>query len=360
MELLVRLTFLSLLKTTYADSHSFWYFITLTEGTNPFPAMVLVGMVDDIVVEYYDSDDRKLVSRRHWRNEEVPDGGLKNIAIEDTTYSLKNKLYRMIRHFNDSMAFHTYQRIAGCELDDDGTERFLAKDSYNGKDVLFFNPKSYNWTCLVPQMDSDDHWLVQFAKGPLHLLYQPVCIRVLKTYLQEDKAMFKKRVFPRVRVFQKEGGGAGGGEVTCLATGFYPRHIELTLQRDGHPVPDQELISGDTLPNGDGTYQKRQSLSISAQELRERHRYTCTVRHVSVDNKLDIAFESHPGPDIVLISGVSLTALAGVLLIIIGIYICRTRKSGEQGCSRTVKNAKEMEKINAAAGEEKDEEVDEG
>ncbi|KAI1883752.1 hypothetical protein AGOR_G00234780 [Albula goreensis] len=287
-------------------------------------------MVDDIVVEYYDSDDRKVVSRRYWSNEEVPWAMLRNIIVEEITNSLKDKLNRMISHFNDSMAVHTYQRIAGCELDDDGTERFFAKDAYNGKDVLFFNPKSYNWTCLVPQMESDEHWLMQFAKGPLHQQYQPMCINILKNYLQEDKAMLKRRVFPRVRVFQKEGGGAGGGEVTCLATGFYPRHIELTLLRDGRPVPDQELTSSDTLPNGDGTYQKRRSLSISAQELRERHRYTCTVRHVSVDNKLDIAFESHPGPDIALISGVTLTALT-VVLLIIGIYIWRTRKSGEQG-----------------------------
>ncbi|KAI1883754.1 hypothetical protein AGOR_G00234800 [Albula goreensis] len=295
--------------------------------------MTIVGMVDDVIVEYYDSVDREVVSRRHWHNQDVPDGTIKRMAITGNAHSLKNKFHRMMRHFNHSVAVHTYQRIAGCELDDDGTERFFAKDAYNGKDVLFFNPKSFTWRCLIPEMDFDDHWLVQFSKGPFHLLYQPVCISTLKNYLQLDKDIVKRR-------------------------GFYPRHIELTLQRDGHPVPDQELTSGDTLPNGDRTYQKRRSLSISAQELRERHRYTCTVRHVSVDNKLDITWESHPGPDIALISGASIAALT-VVLLIIGIYIWRTRRSGEQGCSRTVKNEKEMERINAAR-EEKDEEADEG
>ncbi|KAI1883750.1 hypothetical protein AGOR_G00234760 [Albula goreensis] len=355
MALFVGLIFLSLLKTAYAGSHSLWLFFTLTEGPTPFPEMVIVAMVDDLAIGYYDSVDRKILSRKPWHNqEEEPEEILKHMAMP--VHSLKRKFSRMMSHFNDSVAVHTYQRIAGCELDDDGTERFFAKDAYNGKDVLFFNTKSYNWDCLVPDMESDDNWLVLNKMLHLHV-HQPLCISTLKNHVNQEKDILKRRVFPRVRVFQKESGEAGGGEVTCLATGFYPRHIELTLLRDGHPVPDQELISGDTLPNGDGTYQKRRSLSVSAQELRERHRYTCTVRHVSVDNKLDITWESHPGPDTALISGASLTALTGVLLII-GIYIWRTRKCGEQGCCRTVKNEKEMKRINAAAGEEKDEKIE--
>ncbi|KAI1883755.1 hypothetical protein AGOR_G00234810 [Albula goreensis] len=355
MDLLATLTLLYLIKPVSTGTHSLWYFVTLTAGHSPFPEMVIVGMVDDVPVEYYDSSDKTMLSRRHWHVEEenVAYAQMKRMAIAHAAHSLKNKLQRMKEHFNHSVTLHTYQRIAGCELDDDGKERFQAKDAYNGKDVLFYDLQSYTWSSLIPGMERD-HWLMESYKGLFYQLYQPMCISTLKSYLHQERNILKGRVPPRVRVFQKEGGGAGGGEVTCLATGFYPRHIELTLQRDDHPVPDQELTSGDTLPNGDGTYQKRRSLSISAQELRERHHYTCTVRHVSVDNKLDIIWESHPGPDIALISGVSLTALAGVLLIVIGICIWRTRKCGEQGCSRTVKNEEEKERINAAAGEEKD------
>ena len=97
-------------------------------------------------------------------------------------------------------------------------------------------------------------------------------------------------VSPIIRVLRKQVGSAGGLEVTCLATGFYPRHIELTMQKDSQPVPEQELIRGDILPNNDGTYQMRMSLSVSAEELRVGHRYTCRVKHVSLDNKLDISW----------------------------------------------------------------------
>jgi len=81
-----------------------------------------------------------------------------------------------------------------------------------------------------------------------------------------------------------------GLQISCLATGFYPRHINLTLFRDGQPVDDDQITGGEILPNGDGTYQMRKSLVISAEELREKHKYNCTMKHLNLDNKLDITF----------------------------------------------------------------------
>uniref|UniRef100_A0A671Q0G0 Immunoglobulin C1-set domain-containing protein n=1 Tax=Sinocyclocheilus anshuiensis TaxID=1608454 RepID=A0A671Q0G0_9TELE len=68
---------------------------------------------------------------------------------------------------------------------------------------------------------------------------------------------------------------SGGFRVSCLATGFYPRHINLTLFRDGQLVSDHEITGGDLLPNADGTYQMRKSLEIRAAD---KHRYTCSFR----------------------------------------------------------------------------------
>lgn len=89
----------------------------------------------------------------------------------------------------------------------------------------------------------------------------------------------------RVRVIQKNDPGTGETQVCCLATGFFPRHINMTLLRDGQPVPEQDLTGGEVLPNGDGTFQMRKILSVSEQQLREKHRYTCTVTHL--DRKED-------------------------------------------------------------------------
>lgn len=78
-------------------------------------------------------------------------------------------------------------------------------------------------------------------------------------------------------------------QVTCLATGFYPRHINLTLLQDGQPVNEERVTGGELLPNADGTYQMRKSVELSFKEQSERHTYTCTVMHLGLDNKLDIS-----------------------------------------------------------------------
>ncbi|XP_064200352.1 major histocompatibility complex class I-related gene protein-like isoform X3 [Anguilla rostrata] len=353
MDLFSVLTLLYFVTAVCAGTHSLWYFVTITTGPSPFPEIVMVGMVDDVPVEYYDSVDRMVIPRQHWHKDNEVYAKWKRVAITRTSDSLKNRFQHMMEHFNHSVTLHTYQRIAGCELDDDGTERFQAKDSYNGMDVLFYDVQSYTWSSLVPEMRKD-YWLIESYKGLFYQLYQPLCVQNLKSYLHQERSILKRKVRPRIRVLQKQVGGAGWVEVTCLATGFYPRHIEVTMKRDNHPVPEQELIRGDILPNGDGTYQLRMSLSVSAEELREGHRYTCSVRHVSMDNKLDIAWDSQPKPDIALISAASVTALATVLLILTGIFVLKKRKSKVPGCSRSGKIEEEVERMHAAEGVVKD------
>ncbi len=76
--------------------------------------------------------------------------------------------------------------------------------------------------------------------------------------------------------------------MSCLVTGFYPRHINLTLFRDEQPVADHEITGGDLLPNGDGTYQMRKSLEISAAD---KHKYTCSVTHTGIKWDIDLGNE---------------------------------------------------------------------
>ncbi|KAK1805888.1 hypothetical protein P4O66_012932, partial [Electrophorus voltai] len=60
---------------------------------------------------------------------------------------------------------------------------------------------------------------------------------------------------------------------------------------------------------------------VSAEELREKHHYTCTVTHLSLDNKLDIGldykFASGPAatvsPEVVVV--VVLVVVAGILFL---------------------------------------------
>ncbi|XP_050959977.1 major histocompatibility complex class I-related gene protein-like isoform X3 [Labeo rohita] len=133
---------------------------------------------------------------------------------------------------------------------------------------------------------------------------------------------------PRVRFMQKAITDSGRSHLSCLATGFYPRHINLTLFRDGQPVADHEITGGDLLPNDDGTYQMRKIMKISAAD---KHKYTCSVTHLSLHNKLEVPLESGLSS---YYTGVLLSALAVLLLVCVilamVIIVCIKRKEESQ------------------------------
>ncbi|XP_062399904.1 hereditary hemochromatosis protein homolog isoform X2 [Sardina pilchardus] len=152
-----------------------------------------------------------------------------------------------------------------------------------------------------------------------------------------------KYMKPRVRLLQKTLPDSSGAKVTCLATGFYPRHINLTLFRDGQPVSDHQITGGELLPNADETYQMRKSLEVSREEL-QYHNYTCTAEHLSLDNKLDIDLEPEweSGTTIILSSVTVLAVCVCVLgaTCVIMIWCWRRRKGqGSQGSLSTYSSA---------------------
>ncbi|KAL7827278.1 hypothetical protein SRHO_G00329960 [Serrasalmus rhombeus] len=148
----------------------------------------------------------------------------------------------------------------------------------------------------------------------------------LERALKELKNHIFRKVKPRVRLLMKPY-DSGGARVSCLATGFYPRHINLTLLRNGQPVSEHLVSGGELLPNGDGTYQMRKGLEISAEELQQKHNYTCTATHLSLDNKLDIHWDYDPGPPIAVIaSTVLLVILVCVIAPIAGFIVWKKRR----------------------------------
>ncbi|KAK1805887.1 hypothetical protein P4O66_012931, partial [Electrophorus voltai] len=220
--------------------------------------------------------------------------------------------------------FYVFQRAAGCELLENNQPGGLASnDAYNGETV----EKEY-YDASHETLHTDQRWPeivheVWSHKYPLRYryIYHPNCIEFIRRNLEKERNRLLKKVKPRVRLLQNALTHSGGAQLTCLATGFYPRHINLTLLRDGQPVADHLITGGEVLPNGDETYQMRKRMVVSAEELREKHHYTCTVTHLSLDNKLDIGldykFASGPAatvsPEVVVV--VVLVVVAGILFL---------------------------------------------
>ncbi|KAK7121712.1 hypothetical protein R3I93_022710 [Phoxinus phoxinus] len=219
------------------------------------------------------------------------------------------KLYLSIK---DVLAL---QRLVVCELRDDGEPgQMITRDAVRGSttDELLYVDKNFTYQgrLNVSALLLEVH--LKISMWNHEHLYQPFCIKTLKGYLEKRRNQVNRKVKPRVRLIQNTNSDSGGFRVSCLATGFYPRHINLTLFRDGQPVSDHEITGGDLLPNGDGTYQMRKSLEISA----DKHTYSCSATHLSLDNKLHVTLEYDHGEPFRSVIPSVLTVLA--LMMVFG------------------------------------------
>ncbi|KAL2092165.1 hypothetical protein ACEWY4_011963 [Coilia grayii] len=272
-------------------------------------------MVDDIQLGYYDSNVRKIIYRQYRSEhvqEEQEDG--RNI-FGGQHRTMKRRGLLSSQKLNSTHGMHVQQRLVGCELLDNGTAGPLRSvDAFNG-----VTEEALRYTIEQNTIQVESVWSATwsyFERNQIEWMYaniyHPICIKTLKNYLHTRRNHVMRKVKPRVRLLQQALKDSRGAKVTCLATGFYPRHLNLTLLRDGQPVPDHQITGGELLPNADETYQMRKSLEVSAEELQQHH-YTCTAEHLSLDNKLDFGLEYEPGE--------ALMPIAASLLVLLVVFV---------------------------------------
>ncbi|XP_067235698.1 major histocompatibility complex class I-related gene protein-like [Chanodichthys erythropterus] len=275
-------------------SHSLWMLITYINGETQFPKLSATFMLDDITVGYYDYETRSYVARGNTTNEDdvMDPNHLNTISNYMIAHFIDRSDY--LRPINHTESHIVYQVMALCEhLDNDKSGQMITKNAYRGStiDELHFLDGKFTYHGSLNFTTQQIKPYLELSMWRHENIFYPACIKTLKNYLKKRGTQVNRKIKPRVRLIQKSNSDSGGFRVSCLATGFYPRHINLTLFRDGQPVPDHEITGGDLLPNGDGTYQMRKSLEISA----DKHKYTCSATHLSLDNKLDVTLEYEHG-----------------------------------------------------------------
>ncbi|XP_062399799.1 major histocompatibility complex class I-related gene protein-like [Sardina pilchardus] len=271
-------------------SHSLWMKATYIKGSSSFPEFSAYGMLDDIVFGYYDSIESKIIHKY------INQASNSSLDEEDMNYvkylirhnhgRMKDRASYLSNYFNHTNDTYTLQRSSACELlDNDEPGWMTHSDVYNGQAVEeAYNDVDDNTLHFKVKWTNTDSALWTLTSGRVSLYS---CIKFLKKHLVIEKNRVLKKVKPGVTFLPREKMDSTDVLLTCLATGFYPRHINLTLLRDGQSVSDHQVTGGELLPNGDETYQMRKSLEVSTEEL-QHHHYTCTAEHLSVDNKLDI------------------------------------------------------------------------
>ncbi|KAI5091272.1 major histocompatibility complex class I UXA2 precursor, partial [Silurus meridionalis] len=264
--------------------HTLWYRYTAVTSGGTFPEFTVVGLVDGEQFVYYDSNIRKMIPKTEWIKKigtSYPQYWEQETQrMQDQQARFQNSMNIAMQSFRHTAGVHTLQRMYGCELYDNGTKRGHDQFGYDGEDLISLDMSSQTWTeASIRARTFMNKWgslgiNPKFQKSYLEM----ECISWLKQYLGYSRDTLERKVRPEASFFQRD---PSSPEVVCHATGFYPNPVDISWQKDGQVVHENVLL-GETLPNGDGTFQKRIVLKVSAEEL-QKHNYTCVIQHSSLE-----------------------------------------------------------------------------
>nr|ARO85813.1 MHC class I antigen [Ctenopharyngodon idella] len=309
-----------------ASLHTVQYFYTATTGIENFPRFVDVGMLNGKVISMYDSISKRKIPKQKWMEENLDQqywDSSTEILRGAEQHFLHNIQVAMSR-FNQTAGVHTFQRMYGCEWDDEtGATNGFDEYGYDGEDFVSVDVKEGRLISTVPQgistvvkwnneknLDREKHYI------------KTVCIEWLQKYVEYGKSSLQKTVSPQVSLLQKD----PSSPVTCHATGFYPSGVTITWMKNGQEH-HEDVDPGELLPNEDGTFQKTSTIRVTPDEWK-KNEFSCVVEHQGKTVAED-KIRTNNGESVSI--GIIVGALAAVvLLIIIAVagYVVYKKKQG--------------------------------
>ncbi|KAL7839341.1 hypothetical protein SRHO_G00259990 [Serrasalmus rhombeus] len=303
-----------------AATHSLDYFFTGVTPRTSFPEFTAVGQLDGLQGGYYDSNSREVILTGEWIKNNTDKEHWKEVTQRSHRYQedFKFSLATAMKHFNHTKGIHTWQWMCGCELHDDGTKRAYSQYGYDGEDFLSLDRTTVTWTAATDKVVIiKTEWGTPKARN--HKIFlENTCIKWLQKYVDYGRATLERKVSPEVSQFQKD----SSSPVVCLATGFFPKAVNISWQKNGEAL-NEGVELRETLPNHDGTFQKRSILTVSPEEL-TKNNYTCIIQHSSLEKEIPVIPVLpviNPKVSDGVIIGIIIGALVTVLLIIIGVGV---------------------------------------
>ncbi|KAK1151901.1 class I histocompatibility antigen, F10 alpha chain-like isoform X1 [Acipenser oxyrinchus oxyrinchus] len=337
---IIFVSFLSIFETVSSETHTLRYIYTaMSKPQEGFPEFTAMGLLDDMQIDYYDSDNQKKESKQTWMKENMdPDyweKGTKSRKSKEQWFKVNVKILE--NRFNETKRPHVLQWMHGCTLDEDNNEEVQGYDqySYDGNDFLAFDKNDLQWVApMQPAVATKRKWdgekiLNQYTKGYL----ENECIDWLKKFLGYGERDIYHSVKPAVTVFAKPGKNKESLTLTCMATGFYPKTIHIHWNKDRQRL-GEAMNSTWALPNNDNTFQLRSSLEIDPVEGKG---YSCEVLHGSLPEPLFTHWDGVVPGEVTLIGIILGVSIVLVLLVCVAVFIfIYKRRSGNAGPRRNI------------------------
>ncbi|XP_061597420.1 H-2 class I histocompatibility antigen, Q10 alpha chain-like [Cololabis saira] len=322
------------------DRHKLSYIYTafskpaVSPGIHKFTAM---GMLDNKIIDYFDSTQQKKVPRTSWMKERLEkeywDKGTVSRKSKQLWFQVNIEILMERMRQNDT-DLHILQWMHGCEAEKQGDDLKFVDGvhmyHYDGDDFLSFDNNDQIWVAKTDAaLSTKRKWddvpaLKEYTKGYL----EKECLDWMGAFIDYGQLQLLNAKKPEVYVFALKAKSETSVILKCLATGFYPEDIILRIRRNGRSLTARDgLVSSGVRPNGDETFQRRDYVEILKSDHSE---YICEVIHeasrVNVPKKWDYKppAEARNG---VVTGG----AVAGVLVLIaIGgiVLLCLLYKNG--------------------------------
>ncbi|RXN37864.1 MHC class I antigen [Labeo rohita] len=245
-----------------------------------------MGLLDDRQIDYYNSKDQRKIPKQDWIKEKMQqdywEKGTQSRKSKEQWFNVNIDILMKRMGHNES-DLHVLQWRHGCEVEQDGDEVKFSKGineyGFDGEDLMFFDIKESQWVATVDAaLPTKRKWdnvpiLNQYTKGYL----EKECVDWLKKFREYADEDLRNSSLPDVHMFAKKNSDDRSKlKLSCMATGFFPKDVQLTIMKNQKHLPDDEIESTGVRPNHDGSYQMRKSVEVKEEEKAE---YDCSVQH---------------------------------------------------------------------------------
>ncbi|XP_053158720.1 major histocompatibility complex class I-related gene protein-like isoform X2 [Hemicordylus capensis] len=304
-----------------SSSHSLRVLYTLVSlPIEDMPKFFVVGFLDDQLIGHYDSNRRLCLPEMAWLKIEGHGDFWDWITwrIQDSEKRFWRDLATLQECYNQSRGLHTWQRLFGCEVSEDGRKTGYYRYAYDGRDFISLDTESVTWTeADIGAQVIKSKWEAEplINQNRKHFMEEE-CIELLQEFWDYGKEALSKRESPIVKVTRKMD-NASLEILTCRVHGFYPREIDAMWLKD-REVWEHETLHGGVVPNSDGTYYTWLSTEV---DPKERDCYQCHVEHDALQEPLTMAWEGPESGFQMRPLGTKWVAIVAAILLGAGIFL---------------------------------------
>ncbi|ROJ01475.1 H-2 class I histocompatibility antigen, L-D alpha chain [Anabarilius grahami] len=326
-KLSVKLNLMEVTENTHStptdthQKHFLHYKFTVLTKADTFPEFSAEVAADGRRIKHFSDDERVwILTEDDWTEPPKDPPGSRNWFIHQI---------RTLTNCTNSQCseLHVLQRIIGCELEKlpDGTVNLTVFDEYgfDGEDFISFNSDTMKWIDKNPKAkETKEEWDHQTGRNQFLKYF-------LKNYMNWISTFNNtKQSSPDVRVSVRKAPDDDSKLVlTCLATGFYPRDVQMNIRLNRNILEDQ--TSSGIRPNDDETFQMRISVKINRNL---KGSYDCRLTHSSLTEPVSVKWDGRCSDcetdhTMIVIAGVAAAVVLAVIVIITGYCIYKQKSS---------------------------------